>query len=186
MNKFGRRLMATPLAVLIPLAVPVLMLWCSILAAPAVAAALTHVSCVGTTDDSYNPGLTNQQQDVDFHAQDTYSPCTSSDQTLTAGGDTFEGNLPLSCLQPVLTGSYKLEVQWNNGRSSELALTTSDWSSVEGEIVVTVVGDVSGGEFRGDTVAAQWTQATLDPIKCASPGGVTSATGTATLLITGL
>lgn len=44
-------------------------------------------TCAGTATISYSPGLTYTSQTVTYSTNVIYSPCTSSDPTLTAGAD---------------------------------------------------------------------------------------------------
>jgi hypothetical protein len=156
----------------------------SVLLAPvADASASGFATCLGTNHETYTPGLSFHSQDIQFYAADTYTTCTSSDPTLTAGSDTFAAELMMSCAQPVAVGSYILDVHWNNGKSSTFSLTSTILSEVAGQIVVAATGTVVAGEFNGAAVIAQFTQLAPDLLKCLS-GGVTSASGTSTLQIT--
>jgi hypothetical protein len=156
----------------------------TVLAAPAAGATTVgFADCFGTTHDTYTPGLTFQPQNVYFFAADTYTGCTSSDPTLTAGSDTFADVLTMSCAQPVVVGSFPLVVQWNNRRSSTLSLNATVLSETAGQIVVAATGTVTAGEFSGAAVTAQWTQVAPNPLQCLL-GGVKTAVGTASLQIT--
>jgi hypothetical protein len=155
----------------------------SVVAAPAaMAGTSSFAACVGTTADTYHPGLTFIPRMVHFHAADTFPVCTSSDPALTSGTDVTDVDLELSCAEPVLAPA-KLTVHWNNGRSSTLSFSTVVEGS--GQTVVTASGTVTEGEFAGAAVTAQYSQLPLDPQDCLSDGGVTNVMGTASLQIIG-
>src|SRR5215831_13439883 len=79
-----------------------------------------NVVCLGSTAITYSPGLrTSNQGAIEVHELDMYAPCVSSDPTVTAASDTFEGKLPLSCNLPMFAATADLDVKWNNGKSSK-------------------------------------------------------------------
>ncbi len=155
-------------------------------AAPPAHAALSSTTCTGTSDITYQPGLTNTAQTVTYDETDTYS-CGSTDLTLTGGSDFVSVILPgASCLAlPSLTTSTPLTITWNNGHSTTISLSFTD-VIVEGIEQVTGTGPVTSGEFHGANATIAWEYAVPDPLQCATSQGVTTQTGILTAQITGI
>ena len=151
---------------------------------PAAHAALVDVTCGGTDQITYSPGLLLQTQTVEFSETDLYGPCTSSDPAITSGSGQISSELPTSCLTPLLAGTFTYTLTWNTGKTSQFLLTTVN--TVAGGITTSVAsGNVTAGEFQGDTVKAVLTYAQLNLLQCLSPPGITSQAGVLTLVISG-
>ena len=163
-----------------------LVLGSSALAAPA-ASALSSTTCQGSSTITYNPGLTNTAQTVQYDETDTFATCLSTDPTLHAGTSVNDVILPdASCLAtPSLTTGIPYTVTWNNGQSSTVDLSFTD-VIVEGVEQVTGTGNITSGEFTGANATFIWNYLVPDPLQCATAGGVTVQTGTLTAQITGL
>lgn len=151
--------------------------------APAAGASADYADWVGTTHETYNPGLRFYSQETQLSVTTSFTTCTSSDPTLTAGGDSYSAQVTASCLQPLSTGSFIEVVHWNNGESSKFSLTITAYSEVGGQIIVAAAGSVIAGEFSGATVADVTTVIAPDPIQCLTTG-VTNISGIVSLTIT--
>jgi hypothetical protein len=154
---------------------------------PAAHALTINVTCpAGTTTASYDPGIRLMTRTVRVRGEDIYGgPCISSDPTIAFGIDQFDATLPLSCEQPFFSGLGTTVIKWNNGRQSTLSVngvvTTNG-----GQIIDTFTGTVTAGEFTGASVVAVLTDVQPDILECASSHGVTSESGTTTLIISTL
>ncbi|MGW4109722.1 hypothetical protein ACWEFJ_02460 [Actinosynnema sp. NPDC004786] len=150
-------------------------------AAPA-GAVQQDVTCVGTATETISPGLKYATQNVTVTTNLIYSPCVSSDPTVTAAvsGSTFTA--PGSCLMLPDASSGTFVLNWNNGNTSTFAFNATT-AIVGGNIVITRIGTITAGQFAGDTAIRVVTYPALNPLDCLTTG-VTSQTGVVTLTIT--
>jgi len=148
------------------------------------ARAASSTTCTGNSAVSYSPGLTNTWQPVTWTEADTYSSCTSTDTSLTAGGFSASFMAEASCSDGVsLIPPTSLTISWNNSLSSTITLTTATDALVAGTEQVTGVGTVTSGEFTGGAVTIVWLYPVLNPLQCLTSQGVTSQSGTVALEI---
>jgi hypothetical protein len=138
-----------------------------------VAAAAGTVTCTGTQTVTYSPGLSGRLREVTVHGATTLSRCASTaDPRITAGRSTFHATGRLSCDAGGYSGTRK--INWTNGRTSTLSFTSA-FSPDPG--VVTVKGQVTGGQFDGQRWTATFTMFTTRPGACATPAGLPTAAG---------
>ncbi|HWO19958.1 MAG TPA: hypothetical protein VNO30_14325 [Kofleriaceae bacterium] len=152
---------------------------------PSPAHAASSTTCTGSSTVNYSPGLTNTPQTVTWTEADTYSSCTSTDPSLTAGSSspvtiTLSG---ASCNGGGVFSSVNYTINWNNSQSSTVTLTATD-VIIGATEQVTAVGTVTSGLFTGGTITIVWLYPILNPLLCATPQGVTSQSGTVALQIT--
>ncbi|RLU83599.1 hypothetical protein CTZ27_28305 [Streptomyces griseocarneus] len=153
--------------------------------APVAQAAAVDVSCVGTTQVTWSPGLRLQPQEVHFTETDLYTNCTSSDPTLQTGSALLSGDTDqVTCLKPLHAGTFHNVITWSNGQTSDI-LTTFAANSSGGVITLVGNGVVVNGEFKGDSAKMVYTYAQPSVTDCLSPGGLTRQFGTATVTING-
>jgi hypothetical protein len=167
---------------------PLVIMAAAAVALPAVPAhALSATTCTGSSVITYTPGLTNTAQTVTYTETDTFSPCASTDSTLTSGTSAVTIALPgASCLAaPSLTPDTSYIITWNNGRTSTISLSFTD-VIVEGIEQVTGTGAITSGEFAGGNATIVWAYTVPDPLQCATSQGVTTQTGTIVAQITTL
>lgn len=141
------------------------------------------VTCVGTATVSISPGLTLWPQTVHVQTNVIYSPCVSSDPTLTSGQSGSSFDVPnASCLTFPVASSGAFPISWNNGDSS--TFTHNDLSTVvAGQTVLTRIGTITDGEFAGDTAVRVITYPALNPVECLTTG-VSSQIGPVVLTLT--
>nr|BFD81220.1 hypothetical protein StreXyl84_06210 [Streptomyces sp. Xyl84] len=140
------------------------------------ASAATLVTCGGTQNIQYNPGLTNTPRTVTASGSNHLAPCVAPGTSITAGTITFASTGSYSC-QDLLASSHVVNVvQWSDGTSSTLDMTRTA-TKVSGELVNTFTGTVTSGTFQGAAVTWTITNLTLDLLACDTPGGLTSLTG---------
>lgn len=155
-------------------------------AAPAAQAQAEPVdlTCLGTNDARFSPGLTLATQTVNIEAEGEYTSCASSDPAVTSGTYTASGQGTMSCLAGGHAGEFT--ITWNTGEHSTIEFTNAVALRPGGEVVVVATGTVIDGKFFGDRFDGTFTLFQLDPLACLSPQGVRSATGPTTLLLTSL
>jgi hypothetical protein len=123
-------------------------------------------------------------QTVSWTEADTYSSCTSTDTSLTAGGSTpisLTGSA--SCSGGGLLPSVDYTISWNNSQSSTVTPTAITDVLIGANEQVTLVGTVTSGEFTGGAVTIVWLYPVPDPLLCLTSQGVTSQSGTVDLEI---
>jgi hypothetical protein len=140
--------------------------------------AASSTTCTGSSAISYSPGLTNTPKTVSYSETETYSSCTSTDTSLTAGSSSVDITLPgASCNAGGVFPATTYTISWNNGQSSTITLTFTD-VIILGTEQVTGVGTVTSGEFTGGAVTIVWLYPVLNPLLCLTSQGVTSQSGT--------
>jgi hypothetical protein len=146
-------------------------------------AAQQDVTCAGTATVTISPGLTYTPQTVHYTTNLIYSPCVSSDPTLTASSSGSTVDFPgASCLMYPFAGSGSFTLSWNNGNTSTFAYNATT-TIVAGQVVLTRTGTITAGEFQGDTAIRVVTYPALNPLDCLTTG-VTSQIGVVALSIT--
>lgn len=153
-------------------------------AAPTAQAGPVDLSCLGTNDARFSPGLTFATRTVDIEAEGAYTTCVSSDPAVTSGTYTASGTGTMSCLAGGHAGEFT--ITWNTGEDSTIEFTNTVAQRPGGEMVVVATGTVIDGKFVGDRYDGTFTLFQLEPTACLSPRGVRSATGPTTLLFTSL
>lgn len=153
-------------------------------AAPAQAATVADLLCVGTNHAEFSPGLTFTTRTVDIDAEGEYTTCLSSDPAVASGTYTASGQGTMSCLAGGHAGEFT--ITWNTGEHSTIAFTNTVALRPTGEVVVVATGSVIEGKFDGDRYDGTFTLFHLDPLACLHEPGVRSATGPTTLLFSSL
>jgi hypothetical protein len=149
-------------------------------------ASVSLLSCTGTYQTTYTPGLTYTPQNVEFATVNHYSRCLLH-PPVSSGSSQASGPIPGASCNDLLSGGDQgsTTVTWNTGQQ-----TVYSWTAVAEEIggnfIDTETGKATSGLFTGDTVVRQ-SVTSLSEINngCNSPGGLTDETGAVTLLITG-
>jgi hypothetical protein len=153
--------------------------------APAAQAAV-NVTCAGTSNVSYSPGLTLFTQAVTGTLDNLYN-CTSTDPSITSGSSLHMRTLPLSCLNPagLFNSTVGYTITWSNGQTST-ASGSFAVTSVGGTVIVVAQGAITAGQFTGATTVITWTWPAPNPLACLSAPGVTNIAGVSTVQITSL
>jgi hypothetical protein len=153
--------------------------------APAAHAAVS-VTCVGTSNITFSPGLTLFIQPVQYNLADTYT-CTSTDPAITSASGVAGRVLPLSCLSPasLFNSTNGVTITWNNGQTSN-AQGTFSVTSAGGTNIVVFQSTISTGLFTGANAVFTWVWPALNPAACLSPQGVSQLAGATTVQITSL
>ncbi|MEU1313057.1 hypothetical protein ABZ419_29760 [Streptomyces cinnamoneus] len=138
------------------------------------------VSCAGSNTVSFSPGLSLAARRTRIDGSGAYS-CLATDPALRSGTSSISGGGRNGCFSSDATTVER--ITWNTGEQTTVAYRLGNVQQVAGQAVVLVVGRVVKGRFKGRTVASPGLQATLDPLKCASKGGVELITGPSTLVI---
>jgi hypothetical protein len=135
--------------------------------------------------------MTNTPQTISWTETDTYSSCTSTDTSLTAGSSVLSmTSSGLTCsgggiVLPTNSDPVDYTISWNNSQSSTVTLTSGSNVLILGSEQATLLGTVTSGEFTGAAVTLILTYAVLNPLLCGTSQGVTSQSGTAVVEIVG-
>ncbi|WP_426745074.1 hypothetical protein VZQ01_27045 [Myxococcus faecalis] len=146
------------------------------------------VSCPsGTNSVTFNPGLTNEPQDVLITGETTYSLCATvlgprvTTATWSVGPVLFPGN---SCDNFLSTYRSTLTLQWDTGETSTVLFTTVKVALQSTTFAFVQTGTVTSGKFAGNRAVQTITYLNEDLENgCNSPSGLTRLDGPATLTI---
>jgi hypothetical protein len=119
-------------------------------AAPA-HAAVTDATCTGSEAAAYTPGLTlatPRPTHVAVHY--LFNGCVGTDGSVTTGTADRTVTSILSCDTPETSGPGSMTIFWNNGKTSGFTFNRVV-SHLAGQTVVTFTGQISAGEFAGDS-----------------------------------
>lgn len=152
-------------------------------ASPRAHAAVADLTCPGTESVTFTPGLLLTTQQVTVHTSRQWGPCVSSDPTVSSGSDAETFVNTISCLSLAAAGTGTLTFTWSNKHTSTFAFTKTVSHPV-GQTVVTYTGNITAGEFAGDSVLETITGAAVDLTACLAPPGITSTFGVAVLEVT--
>lgn len=155
--------------------------------APAASAAPVDVTCTGTETVTYQPGLLLTPRTAQTAVTGILAPCASADADpgITSGNYQEDFSATLSCLTLLAGRSGTRVLHWSNGRTSTFAFNRA-LNNAGGQTAVTLTGDITAGEFTGDTVLEQVVFVTPSALRClASPGLGSLGPGPVVLTITG-
>lgn len=151
----------------------------------AASADVIDVSCTGTVDQTWSPGLKLLPRLVSYGNTTDYDSCSSSDPNIASGGFTISSQYTNSCL--VNTGATgPFTVDWNDGSSSTLELTGVGVNAVGNVQVFTAIGSVTSGKFAGDQAVLINSFLSTDFAACATTAGLTALSGSSSLVLTHL
>lgn len=154
----------------------------TLVTSPAHAVSL-DVTCAGTETATYNPGLLINTQTSQVAVTGILAACTSADPGITSGNYTENFSAALSCATLFAGRAGTRTIRWSNGQSTTFDFTRAI-NNAAGQITVTFTGDVTGGEFTGDTVIEQVVFVTPGALQCLAPPGLTQVgPGIATVTI---
>lgn len=160
---------------------------CALLPVP-IAHAADSTTCTGTTEVTYDPGVTLTPQTVTVSENDSVPSCTSTDPTIT-GVVTSPYSYPVadaSCDDVALNPGNVLVIHWNNGQDSTVSDLTYVTTVTAGITQTTGTGTVTAGEFTGDTGLITWAYVLVNPLLCLAPGGLTTQNGSIVAEIIGV
>lgn len=155
---------------------------------PATAHASSAVCAIGTHNATWSPGVTHA---VALHevTTDTTWSCTQLRAPLfTTASSHAEFSAPFSCSNLFSTAPTTWTIEWGDAVSPATStfVFTATAVPLEGNLVVTAPGSITSGRFSGHSATAAFVLTNLAATianQCATPSGVTSASGTATLVI---
>ncbi|MBP5976941.1 hypothetical protein HW132_30520 [Brasilonema sp. CT11] len=159
------------------------------MASKAAYAVVDLLTCTGPYTASYNPGLTllePKQTVVSFNST-PFTCLISTDPTITsATSNSGAVTITASCTLATSPGEYEATYYWSNGNYSKVVFKETVQAKPGGQTVFISFGEVKEGQFQGAKATRNLTLFALDLLQCATPSGVTSATGTDTIELTGL
>jgi hypothetical protein len=122
------------------------------LASPA--QALTQVRCLGSSNVSYSPPISDTPQTTTATGITVFAPCVSlTDPDVSSGAiPSATVTRTFSCLALLAGGPGAQPIVWNTGDTSVFSFTSMT-QVVRGELVVVQTGNISAGRFRGATAA---------------------------------
>jgi hypothetical protein len=151
------------------------------------AQALTLVTCIGTNQVHFSPGLTYQEQMVALSGQDSGTCQSLTHPGLHSVTDPFGGTVPLSCVALSTSGVQATEtLYWNGGTT-----LTSQWETtnfiqlVNGVLVSTLSGPITSGTLAGATLTLTTTLLPSQLDACSQPGGLQDISGPSIWIFTG-
>jgi hypothetical protein len=129
--------------------------------------------------------LTNRTQPTTVNVSGVLAPCVSRDllspSPITSGTFAAPVNRDTSCLELLNGGPGSRVFRWNTGRTSTFTFNSIS-NYIQGQIVVTLNGTITSGDFTGATVT-QESILVADLTRCGDPGGLTRTNGITTLAI---
>jgi hypothetical protein len=148
--------------------------------APATAANATvgDLSCVGAAATVHiSPGLTLTTHTAGFTATGTFGRCISlSHPGITGATFTMAGSGAGNCATGG-SASGTGTILYNNPAHSTSTFTLTFTATIAlGIPIVSFTSRVTGGTFSGDSMTALPLTVNLNPVACASPSGLTTAT----------
>lgn len=138
------------------------------------------VSCTGSNTVTFSPGLSLAARPTRIGGSGAYG-CLSTDPAVKWGRSSISGGGRNGCF--FSDASTVERITWNTGETTKVVYRMGAVQQVAGQAVVLVAGRVVEGRFQGRPVASPGLQAALNPLECASKGGVERIAGPSTLLI---
>lgn len=178
----------------LPVIVAMLMAVSGVAAAPAAAADEngTYLQCTGTLDNTYDPGLTFEDQDVTTTTSYHYGytvPCRTDATKITRGSRTATGTTINNCADLLLPVTGTSSINWHNSQDEEIdstsTFTFTSYGTQSGLTTTWVLeGTITSGRFTGQPIRRVTTVLATDVTgSCASPDGLTETHGSTVLTI---
>ncbi|MGW1136626.1 hypothetical protein [Streptomyces zhihengii] len=153
--------------------------------AAATPASLLELTCTATSTVTYSPGLSlvPTQQTVTFDV--AYSGCISPLGVSSVLSGSRQGSFQdtRSCLTLPAPATQSFPVAWNTGNDSQVNGSTQS-VDVGGQVLHTITGSVTSGQFDGNTFVEEMNQISPDLLQCAVGTGVRSQTGIGVVTLT--
>lgn len=143
----------------------------------------TQVTCSGTLDSTYTPGLKLYEQSVVTTTDYQYSGCSGDDPAITSGFKMATGTAIGTCLDLLTPVSGTSSINWNNKSTSTFSFTSYGTQLLLLRVFV-LNGTVTSGPFTGQQIHRVATVANTDVTgTCLSPDGLTAMHGLVVLAI---
>jgi len=141
------------------------------------------MTCASTQRTTYSPGVTLLPSQQTIQNSSIASPCVSSSHpAITSGTAGFTTHGIRSCLTLDQIGGGTAGILWNTGQTTTYVYNSST-QTVGGQIVLTIIGTVTGGVFQGRSISFVIVSPSLNLANCLIPPGITSRLGVGTLTI---
>lgn len=142
------------------------------------------MTCTGSLDVDYSPGLKTTSQNVALTASGTLNPCISLlGSDFASGTVTASGSGMLGCLaggNSTGTGT----IDWAGPQTSTFSYTGTVALRPLAVTELILDGEITGGTFDGANLTITLTLLTLDLLACTTSTGLTSTSGAAVALMT--
>jgi hypothetical protein len=149
-------------------------------------AAVGDLSCLGASATVHiSPGLTFTTHSARFTATGNLGRCISlSHPAITGATFSMSGSGAGNCLTGG-SASATGTMHYNDPAHSTSRFNLTFTATIAlGIPIVSVTSHVTAGTFRGDTMTAVPLTANLNPVACASPGGLTTASVANAVVVT--
>jgi len=135
----------------------------------------------GSGTATNTPGITNTLQAIHTVGTVTYSQCAVA-QNKVVTDFTYSSNFIASC-SSITDMSGTGVIHYSNGQMSNYTIDSWKATRLLGQVVGVASGLITSGPLNGARIWTFDTRTVTDPSICASANGVTSSTGTTTLII---
>jgi hypothetical protein len=141
------------------------------------------ITCTISSVVTYSPGLTliPSPQNVTFDVH--YNNCVSASQpAISSANPTGSAAEQGGCLEIPPSQSGTFTITWNTRQTSTFNYHTVS-AEAGGQTIYTTTATITSGVFAGDVMEEIISENTINLLDCLAPPGVTSQTGTGTLII---
>ena len=143
----------------------------------------SSISCLGSANVTYTPGMTNTPAQVNGNVDYEYTHCRVVNQPgVTSGGFKWIKSQLESCADLSLGGpafTYPMYIVWNDNTTTVATVTVSRDPAITMAVAFKLTGVVNSGHFAGDTARIEIVFLNVSPnlAECNSPAGLTSLSG---------
>ncbi|WP_157545742.1 hypothetical protein [Hamadaea tsunoensis] len=144
----------------------------AVVTAPAPASASVLTTCVGTSQQTYQPPLTLTTRPTSLSVVTTLAVCGGGLTGSFSLGPTPPADASCLLNPPAVTAT--VTIHWNNGLTSTITAVYAV-SRSDGQTVSQVLGSVTSGLFAGAAYTQTSAGLDLDPLACAGSGVATNS-----------
>ncbi|WP_035054875.1 hypothetical protein [Andreprevotia chitinilytica] len=139
------------------------------------------LTCLGNTNTSYSPGVTNTTATTTLTYNEHLTLCPIPLLfAITSGTNFSTGTITTSCTG--LAGQpFSTTYVWSDGETSDITFTSNRAVKANGQNQVIATGTVTAGLGSGSAVTRTITYLDTDLLACESTGGLQSISGTVLL-----
>lgn len=153
-------------------------------------ATTTLVHCTGTQQAHYSPGLTNTTTTQTVTVTDSFSSCLHTQglsiSTMTGQYGPTSFTRQLGCNDLLISDTGTRLIRWSDGSQSVFDYSRTA-TAVSGNLVFTLVGQISSGLYAGSTATEVITLPGLAGLTaCGTPPGLVDLNGVVVLDIVGV
>ncbi|TCV92373.1 hypothetical protein EC912_10780 [Luteibacter rhizovicinus] len=157
----------------------------AMLAVPASAHALSLAVCTGSHAATWSPGVTYATEGHTVTTDSQWTCVQLAAPVLTSASSHEQFTAQFSCGSLLTPAPATWTIKWADNVTSTFSFT-STVNAVDGNLVITALGNITNGRYAGKPANATFTLLNLGSTlnsQCSSSTGVTSASGLSTLII---